>query len=100
MVDVVSAEKLVRTFAGQDYFNVLARYLRDKVQRYARSVRERLVHVVLYLADIAPVFVRGYNFVMMFEAYLFRELFCVAYLVVLFVCAKADGKCFLPRKIC
>ena len=48
--------------------------------------------MVLYLFKAAPVFLGGDDLAVIFLAYRLGELLGVAYLVVLFIAAEADGK--------
>ncbi len=47
LIIAVAAKQLVRAFAREDNLHLLARFLRDKVERHGGGVRQRLVHVVL-----------------------------------------------------
>ena len=58
VVDVVAAEDLVGALSAQHYLDLLRSQPAHEKQRCRRRVGKRLIHVILYLCEIIPVFLR------------------------------------------
>ena len=92
MVDIVSAEHLVRTFSGKCYLEVLRTAVGDVVQKVRARVGQRLVHVILNLLRIVEIFFRRYLPSDIADAKLVCQFLCVRRFAV-FLLYKVDRKC-------
>ena len=95
----VAAEQLVRALARQHDLDVLARDLRDKVQRDTRRVSQGLIHVILHLRHSRPEFLGRDQLRVMLHADLLRQRLCPVDLVIFLAEIKSDGKGFLALKV-
>ena len=94
-VDVVAAEDLVGTLAGEHDFQGLGSQIAHEVQGDRCRIRQRFVHVILDHGQLFPVFFRCDDFVIILLADRLGEALCPADLVIAFFCTEADRECLI-----
>ena len=99
IVHGVAAEELICPLSGQNNLYIFARKLRNKKQRNAGGVSERLIHMVLYFFNIAPELLGGNQLFVVLHINLFGKALRPVDFIVLFAEIKPYGKGFLPREI-
>ena len=91
-IDIVAAEEFVRTFAGHGCFHMLCRCAGNEIQGDGGRVCQRLVHVILHVADGIPVFLFGNEVAVVIDLDFFRQRLCVIdFVVVLIIEANGEG---------
>ena len=95
----VAAEKLIGALAGENDLYVFAREARHKVQRDARRVGKRLIHVVLHGGNRVPEFLARNKVGVVLNADFAAKLLRPADLVVFLAEVKAYGKGLLVGEV-
>ena len=98
-IDVVAAEEFVCTFTGHGCFYMLCRCSCNEVQGNRRRVSQRLVHVILYIADGIPVLFFGDQVAVVIDFDFFRQCLCIVdFIIVLII--ETNSECFVTVEAC
>jgi len=94
MIDIISAEKFIRTLAGKDNLHMLCSRLIYKIEGHAGGIRQRFIHIILDFRQHTPILLFRNEFTEILGANLLGQILCIGYFIK-FIIIKAHRKCLI-----